>query len=156
MYDTAKDLLDAFRAAPDILDGLLEGCTEEQARAARGGDEGWSIVEVMCHLRDAEERALERMRTIRDEREPFIAGYDQDAWAIERNYAGDNLRAALAAFKRFREQHIADLAKLSPEDWERAGEHQEYGHVTITSHTTHMAAHDAAHAAQIARQLRQR
>jgi hypothetical protein len=66
MYDTAKDLLDAFRATPDILEGLLEGCTEEQARAARGGDEGWSIVEVMCHLRDAEERALERMRTIRD------------------------------------------------------------------------------------------
>jgi hypothetical protein len=87
MYDTPKDLLDALRATPTVLEALLRDCTQEQAQRARGGDEGWSVVEVLCHLRDAEERALERMRAMRDQAAPFLPGYDQERWARERNYA---------------------------------------------------------------------
>jgi hypothetical protein len=154
MPDVSQDLLDALRAAPEVLEGLLDGCTQEQANAARGGDEGWSVVEVVCHLRDAEERALERMRLMRDEDNPVITAYNQEAWAKERNYAATDLREALAAFNRFRAQHIAELAQLSPQQWERSGQHEERGNMTISSHTLHMAAHDAIHAAQIARQLK--
>ena len=78
MYDSSKDLLDALRATPSVLEALLYGCTQEQARTARGGDEGWSVVEVVCHLRDAEERALERMRSMRDAASPHLAAYDQE------------------------------------------------------------------------------
>src|SRR5690349_3539044 len=106
MYDISKDLLDAFRAAPEIYEALLRGCTQEQAQSARGGDEGWSVVEVVCHLRDAEERALERMRALRDQPRALISGYNQEQWAKDRNYAAADLRAALAAFKQFREQHV--------------------------------------------------
>ena len=66
MYDTARDLTDALAAAPDALEGALAGVDADLARRAHGGDEGWSVVEVVCHLRDAEERAAERMRAIRD------------------------------------------------------------------------------------------
>src|SRR3954463_15602215 len=109
MYNIPGDLLDAFRAAPEVVTKVLEGCTQEQAQAARGGDENWSVVEVVCHLRDAEERGLERMRAMRDEDGPFLPGYDQDAWAQERNYAAAELRAALAAFLATRAQYIAEL-----------------------------------------------
>ena len=121
---------------------------------ARGGDEGWSVVEVLCHLRDAEEQALERMRLMRDHDNPVIAAYDQDSWASERNYAAADLHEALAAFHRFRSQHIAELAQLSPQQWKRSGQHEEQGEITIADHTLHIAAHDAVHAAQIARQLK--
>jgi hypothetical protein len=153
MYDIPKDLLDALRAAPEIYDALLRGVTEEQARAARGRDENWSVVEVVCHLRDAEERALERMRAIRDADDPFLPGYDQEAWARERRYAEQNLRDAFDAWKGFRSQFTNDLAALTPEGWERTGQHEEQGQITITAHALHMASHDAIHAAQIARQL---
>lgn len=154
MYNPHKDLLDAYRVAPDILDALLEGCTQERAVAAKGGDEGWSVIEVVCHLRDAEERALERMRTLRDSDNPLLAAYDQDAWALERNYAGANLREAVAAFAHFREDHVAELAALSPEGWERVGQHEEQGPITIADHTLHLVSHDTQHLAQIARQLK--
>jgi hypothetical protein len=98
MYDTRKDLLDAFAAARDVFTGLLAGCTPEQAWQARGGDENWSVVEVMCHLRDAEERAIERTRAMRDQDDPFLPGYDQEQWARERNYAASDLASTLAAF----------------------------------------------------------
>ena len=153
MYESSKDLLDAFRAAPLVLAALLRHCTPEQARTARGGDEGWSILEVVCHLRDAEERALERMRAMRDRSMPFLPAYDQARWAAERKYAQADLPEAFAAFKRFRAQHIVELAALAPEDWARAGEHEEQGRITIGDHTLHMVSHDAIHAAQIARQL---
>jgi len=153
MYNIPKDLLDAFKAAPDVYKALLEGCTQEQARAAKGGDENWSVVEVVCHLRDAEERGLERMRALRDDDNPFVAGYDQDEWARERNYAGADLREAFDAFLRFRATHLAELAALTPEQWERPGMHQKQGEINIWSHTLHLVAHDTSHAAQIARQL---
>jgi hypothetical protein len=155
MYDTPRDLLDAYRAAPDIYRALLADITQEQAANAKGGDEGWSVVEVMCHLRDAEEREVERVRAMRAQDNPFLPGYDQDVWARERNYAAANLQDAFDAFLRFREEHIAELEALSPEDWERKGIHEDYGTIDIKAKTIHIAAHDTQHAAQIARQLRE-
>lgn len=155
MYDTSRDLLDAFRAAPAVLEALLGDCTQEQAQAARGGDEHWSVVAVVCHLRDAEERGLERMRAMRDTDAPLLRAYDQDVWARERNYAAADLREALAAFLELRAQHIAELAALPPDGWKRPGHHEEQGRITISDQTLHLVAHDTIHAAQIARQLGQ-
>lgn len=153
MYDTPKDLLDALRATPTVLEALLRDCTQEQAQRAKGGDEGWSVVEVVCHLRDAEERALERMRAMRDQVDPLLPGYDQEQWALERNYASAQLSKALTGFMRFRSQHIAELGALASADWERTGQHAEVGRITIASHTLHVVSHDLVHAAQLARQL---
>src|SRR6476661_5038115 len=131
MYDVPKDLLDAFRATPAVYETLLAGVTQAQAQQARGGDEDWSVVEVVCHLRDAGQRALERMQAMRNEDEPFLPAYDQDAWARERNYAADDLRAALAAFLQIRAQQIAELEALPAAAWERPGLHEEQGRITI-------------------------
>jgi len=154
MDDTAHDLIDALEAGPDALEGVLAGIDDDAAQRARGGDEGWSVVEVVCHLRDAEERAAERMRMIRDEDDAQLAGYDQDAWAVERGYAADDLREALAAFSRHRASHVAALRALPAEAWGRAGTHDEWGRVTIENHTIHIATHDVQHLAQVARALR--
>jgi hypothetical protein len=154
MYDEIQDSLDAFKATSDTLQGLLrDPAARARASTARGGDENWSVVEVLCHLRDAEERALERMRLMRDSVNPHLAGYDQAQWAVERNYATARLDDALAGFQQFRAAHFAELAALRPEQWERTGVHEERGTITILNHTLHLVSHDAIHLAQIARQL---
>lgn len=154
MYDTTHDLADALAAGPDALDGLLAGVDGDLARRAKGGDEGWSIVEVVCHLRDAEERAVERVRAMRDEDTPPLGAYDQDAWAIERDYAADDLGEATATFARHRADHVATLRSLPACGWVRGGRHAEHGSITIENHTIHIATHDVQHLAQIARALR--
>jgi len=153
MYDQPKDLIDALQATPAILAGLLRRASQEQARAARGGDEGWSVVEVLCHLRDAEERALERMLAMRDQDDPFLAGYDQEQWARERSYRTADLREALDEFTRGRAAYLVALASLDELEWRRTGRHEEQGSITIIGHTLHIVSHDAVHCAQIARQL---
>lgn len=153
MYDLSRDLLDALKATPETLTGLLAGVSEAQARAARGGDEDWSVVEVICHLRDAEETSLQRVEAMRDQDVPLIAGYDQEALARERNYKSADLDSALAGFITFRQRLVATFSALTPEQWERAGQHNELGRITIFSHAVHKVSHDAIHCAQIARQL---
>ena len=153
MYDVPRDTLDSLRAAPAMYERLLRGCTQERAQSSRGGDEDWSVVEVVCHLRDAEERALERTVAMRDADDPFLPGYDQAQWARDRDYAAADLRDALSAFLRLRAQHVEALAGLAPAQWERIGQHEEVGQITIAAQAAHMAAHDVIHAAQIARQL---
>jgi hypothetical protein len=153
MYDLHHDLLDAFKATPETLSGLLAGISETQARTATGGDENWSVVEVVCHLRDAEEFFIKRMQSMRDQDNPLIESYDQAALAHEGNYKAANLQEALAAFSIFRQQTVAEFSKLTPEQWERQGRHSELGQITIFAQAIHHAAHDAIHCAQVARQL---
>lgn len=154
MYDSARDLIDSMSSAPEALEAVLVGVDDDLAGRAGGGDEGWNVVEVLCHLRDAEERAVERLRAMRDEEDPHLRAYDQDAWAVERDYAGDDLRRAAAAFARHRGDHVGELRALPSTAWERAGEHEEQGRITILNHTIHIATHDLQHLAQVARALR--
>src|SRR5688572_11552596 len=103
MHAIHRDLLDALEATPEVLAGLVDGLSQEQAQAAAGGDENWSVVEVICHLRDAEEINVGRIKAMRDEDSPLIVGYDQEALARERNYRETDLQVALAAFIVYRE-----------------------------------------------------
>lgn len=153
MYDTIQDLLDAFQATADTLKGLLQHISQEQTGSARGGDENWSVVQVVCHLRDSGERGLERMRLMRDQDNPFLAAFDQEKWAVERNYAGAQLQDALAGFLEFHALHTRELAALPPTAWQRPGQHEELGQITISAHVLHLVSHHAVHLAQIARQL---
>ena len=153
MYNSTRELIDALSATPDVLKTLLQNVPQAQARQARSGDENWSVVEVICHLRDTEEFALQRMRAIRDQTNPLLTGFDQEAWVSERNYTAAHLQDGVAAFLQFRAQHIAELSELSSEQWERTGQHEKHGLTTLSNHTLHLVWHDAVHTAQIARQF---
>jgi uncharacterized damage-inducible protein DinB len=146
-------LLDAYRATPDTLTGLLKNVSQEQASAARGGDENWSVIEVLCHLRDAEERDLERVRLMRTQNNPVLEGYDQAQWVTERNYAAARLDKALDAFLKFRVVLLDELTSLSPLEWGLTGRHSEVGQINIVGYIHHLVSHDSIHLAQIARQL---
>ena len=153
MYDTPADILSAMRASAEVYTFLLTDVTHERASSAQGGDEGWSVVEVLGHLRDAEQISLARNRLMASQDNPTIQAFDQEALALERDYASARLEPTLNAFLDFRRQHLAFLESLSPDDWQRPGEHTEMGTISILNHQTHMVCHDSEHAAQIARQL---
>lgn len=153
MYDSQRELIDALRSTPEILKGLLSQVSVAQAKSAKGGDENWSVVEVICHLRDAEEISLQRVQTMRAQDHPKIPRYDQEALARERNYREADPHTALEAFTGFRDRHAAVLSALSAEEWERSAEFEAFGQVTIFAHTAHKLYHDTIHCAQIARQL---
>jgi uncharacterized damage-inducible protein DinB len=153
MFNTIDDLLSAYRATPETLQTLLRYYSTERTTTASAGEEGWSVVEVICHLRDSEEASLTRTRLMRDQNNPKLTARDPAKLAIESNYASTPLDSALSAFLKFRDEHIRELTALSPEQWERTGEHPSAGQITISGLIAHLVAHDAIHLAQISRQL---
>lgn len=150
MYNTKQDLIDAMGATPDILAELLSGLLAKPGGLPPVPPGEWSPVEIVCHLRNTQERALDRMRLMRDGKNAVIEGYDQTAWAVERNYKGDDVWKALEKFRSLRLMHVEELTKLPFEDWQRGGEHSEYGHITILGQTLHSLSHDAVHLRQLA------
>ncbi|HLO17048.1 MAG TPA: DinB family protein, partial [Anaerolineales bacterium] len=123
MYNTIQDLLGAYQATPEILQTLLRNYSHVQEATTGAAEEEWSVVEVICHLRDSEEASLERTRLMQNQINPKLAARDAAQLAIERNYASTSLNSALSAFLKFRADHIQELKALSVEQWERTGEH---------------------------------
>ena len=153
MYNTIQDLLNAYQATPETLKTLLRNYSSQEIVASHAVEEEWSVVEIICHLRDTEEASLKRTRLMRDENHPKLTARDAAKLAIEQNYTSAPLDATLDAFLQFRATHLQELKDLTSEQWECAGEHIWAGQITIREQIAHLVAHDAIHLAQISRQL---
>jgi len=142
-YDEPADLIGSAEATLDVI-ALLLGDISEEVRNTPGT---WNIAEILNHLLDAEGRYFARVRRLRRERQPQMKVMpDADVTRL----------TALQAWKLFyelRQRHIRLLRSLKPGEWRRSGTLTPLGKVTIAGVVRHMAAHDAAHAAQIARRL---
>lgn len=150
MYDEREELRKALRSNPVTLRALVRDLDDLAVRR-RPAENEWSVVEVVAHLADTEERALERVRRMLNEDNPAIAGFDQAALAVERRYHEMEVGEQLARFEALRGEHLALLDSLEDPGWQRPGVHQEQGAMTIQLYETHMAGEDADHLAQIAR-----
>ena len=141
----------------------LERTADELAAAIRGQSDAtlsrrpdaknWAAKEVVCHLRDAEELFMMRFETIMAADEPTLTGLDPDRWASERQYSRHDAGEALAAFRRRRDESLAFLRKLEPQQWTRAGVHPVRGRFTLDDFATLMAWHDDTHLDQLKRAL---
>jgi hypothetical protein len=109
-------------------------------------------VEVVCHLRDAEEMFGQRFETILANDEPALpdAG-PADRWARDRQYRRQDAAAALAHFRRRRGESLETLIGLAPAEWQRGGERRAYGRLTIDRLVALMAWHDDNHLEQLTR-----
>ncbi len=141
------DLIAVYRATPDTLRALIKDLTSERARLGGGGDDAWSVSEIVAHLYDGEWPWFERVRRMREEDDPWLRVYPNA------DYSKPLLTESMAKFTALRAEHIAYLEALAPEEWQRTGRHETWGPISILWATRHLAAHDATHLAQIARRV---
>lgn len=138
---------------PTILHGLLAGVSQERAQAATDGPDGWSVVQIVCHLRDFEGFFRGRVELMLNQDNPVLPAYDHEALAIERDYQNQDLRAALATLLEERRAYHSLFSSLRPEQWERVGQHPEAGPMSVLDAAIQVASHDVDHIEQIARCL---
>ena len=142
-YDEPADLIGSAEATLDTI-ALLLGDIGEEVQDTPGA---WTIAEILNHLLDAERRYFSRVRRLRREKNPQMKVMpDADVTKL----------TALQAWKVYyelRRRHVRLLRSLKPADWRRSGTLSPLGKVTIAGIVRHVAAHDAAHTAQIARRL---
>ena len=152
-YVTADRFITNARRTPVILHALLHGVTRERAMNATDGPDGWSVVEVVCHLRDFEGFFRGRAESMLAEENPELPAYDHEALAIERDYQHQDMREALAVLLEERRRFIALFESLRPEQFARPGIHPENGPITVFDSLVQLTNHDITHIDQIARCL---
>ncbi len=164
--------LERLERTPEELAVLIHG-QSDAVLSRRPDGRNWAAKEIVCHLRDIEELFMVRFQTMlaMDEPKFLVLGamppdpaewgiggpvkpaIDPDRWAEERQYLRNDTAAALAAFRSRREESLAFLRRLPPEQWERGSRHVTLGRLTYGDWVAIMAAHDDNHLNQLERAL---
>ncbi len=146
--------ISSMRLTCEILGHILRNVTADDARALRDGPDGWSIIEIVCHLRDFDEIFHRRARMMLELEHPQLPAYDHEALAIERNYQNESLDDAYGALMASRTRFLAFFEALTPAQWKRGGSHPERDSFSMTDALMQVSAHDLDHLEQITRVLR--
>ena len=167
-----RALLARLAATPATLAAALQDRASD-ALLRRPAERAWSATEIVCHLRDVEELFQLRFHTIVALDDPVILvlgadgeqlapwhigrgiGHplDPDRWAEDRQYRRHDPSAALAAFRRRREEVLTLLRSLTEAQWMRRGVHLRNGALSLGAWVARLAAHDDNHVDQLRRAL---
>ena len=153
LHQVRRRHLVQMRLTCDILGHILSQVSEAQAHEWRDGAEGWSIVEIVCHLRDFDEIFRQRAKMMLEQEQPQLPAYDHEAMAIERAYQQEALAEAYCELKASRGRFIDFFKSLTAEEWERGGVHPERKSFTMTDAVMQVGLHDIDHLEQITRVL---
>ncbi len=143
-----KEVTDYLRCVPDLIDEAVQGLSDDELRR-RSSPDGWSILEICCHLRDAAEEEGNRIRRLVEEDKPVLEPYDEQEWASEHNYQGDDPNRVRTALRAFWGGLAFQLEGLSDDQWERGGTHPERGPVTVRGRAEAEVEHARVHLEQI-------
>jgi len=141
-------LIQQYADGPSHLRAALARVPTE-ALTWRPAPAEWSPHEVVCHCADAETNGAARIRYLLAEKQPTLAGYDQDAWARTLDYHAQPLEPALATVDAIRAHTAALIQRLPDAAWGRKGRHTESGRYTAEDWLRIYADHLEIHARQI-------
>ncbi len=146
--------LDRLSRTADDLAAAIRG-QNEAALVRRPDGKNWAANEVICHLRDIEEVYFVRFHAMLANDDPKIYADPSaaDRFAEDRQYLRNDAVQALAAFRRRREESLALLRTLTPEQRQRGCLHPSRGRITIEAFVTMLAWHDDNHLEQLRRAL---
>ncbi len=107
----------------------------------------WTAGHILCHLADVELAVGFRSRQAVVEPNHRIQPFDQDQWA--RNYAKQDVAAAVKACIASRAWNLSFWRTLGPEDFVRVAFHPERGDESVETILKMLAGHDLNHMAQL-------
>ena len=149
-----KYVLLAFEGTPDVLEGLLQKLAPEDPIWDRRPDpERFTIREVLAHIADWEPIVLERVCRIRDEETPLLPDVDENAMAVKNDYAHSDPRHSLTRIHAGRAHLLATLRALPTKAWQRTGNRESIGLLTLQDLIVMWLGHDGYHTCQIAQWL---
>jgi len=146
------EIIERVKALPTQIAAEVEGLSEDELRW-RPAEGAWSLKEVCGHLRDDSEVWRRRLYMMITQTDPVLPAYDQDALVREHAYQDADIAAVLGDFKRFRLDMVEHLTALARDNWERTGQHPDWGRLTIRQGMEMMVRHTEGHLEQV-RELR--
>jgi hypothetical protein len=135
---------------------IVSAISTADATTWRDGGDGWTALEVLCHVADFDEFFYGRAVMMLEQDYPNLPAYDHEALAIERAYNRQDKAVVYARLLESRTRFVALFETLSDEQWNRAGIHPERGHFTLLDALIQVGTHDVTHLEQMTRILAER
>ena len=150
MRDLLDDVRAVLRTTPGRWEALVRGLPADLLERLPALGE-WSALDCLRHLVEAEKVVFRVRATC------FLSGKPLADFNPERQGLGRRGRATDLAveFTRQRQESLALLESLGPEDLERTAGHERLGRVTLRQMLNEWAAHDLMHTVQAERSLMQ-
>jgi uncharacterized damage-inducible protein DinB len=149
-----ENLLNLQQEALGDLRQLLAGVPDEDMKRQPSPGK-WSVCQVVAHLAEDELTSSWRYRQMIERPGVQLTGFDQELWSRLGNYGTWKAGEAFEMFRLLREANVRMLARLTAEEWQAHGIHEERGQMTVESLAQHMTGHDKSHLDQIRRILQQ-
>ena len=151
------DLLEAYRQtlaarAEEVVKRLAEAVAAIPAERWHTplAEGEWSPHELMAHLRDVEAQAYSiRLRRILEEDSPTLPAFDARGWHEDHYNPDEPMENLLSDYARLREEELALLRQMSPEQWSHFGRHDQFGIRTSQWWVECMLAHAFEHLQQL-------
>ena len=145
--DHVSDLLTRLAASPQSVTTLFTNHSDAEITASRDGE--WSAAEVLAHLRAADDIQSYRAYAALARDDAPMPAFDERRWADAVGYAALPPRNSAAVYAGKREELIAMLRRISPEEWDRTFRHETLGNVTLWAQVNNLAEHEEEHADQL-------
>jgi hypothetical protein len=146
---TPAEVATFLGAAGELIATELEALGDRWA-AWRPAPGEWSANECVGHIIEADRRGFAgRIRRILVEDGVAETGWDQIAIAAERHDRERSVAAILAELRSGRDEAIALVRSLTPEDLERHAVHGTVGRVTVANLLHEWVFHDRNHIRQL-------
>lgn len=132
-------MIDAVR--PDQYDTKLE-------------DDRFSLKEVIAHLADLEQTWLDRITIAVEYPGKPVENFDEEARAVEHNYAGKDIHHELEVFENRRRDTVDYLLRLADDDWNKTITHPKLGDLSVLQIVQIITGHDLYHISQVSQYLK--
>src|SRR5512140_778664 len=145
-----RRFFETLAATPQTLKASLKGLSTKVLLWTPAAGK-WSILEILCHMRDMEREAyIERYTRILSENEPALPDLDGESLAILRAYRSQKAPEVVREWVALRRQTLQLLRKAGKAQWARAGIHATAGRLTMEALIRrHAVGNDEAHLRQI-------
>lgn len=142
-------MLDEYR---ELIDLLAQTPASLKAGAASAGEpaEGeWSAAQIIGHMAAAEYFFVERLNILIRESSPYLRSFASAATERQASMMDNDVETNLGAFNDLRGETVSMLMSLSLNLWERSGNHETEGKMSIEDVVEMMIVHDTEHIEQI-------
>ncbi len=143
MKTILKEEMSTFENIPKIIESYISRIPESDIDRRRS-KESWTIREHVYHIADVQKILLERIKTIRDSREPVIEPYFPDD-EIDLGQRYKSIKEALDSYKKLRREQMGLIEKCTEEDLNKNAVHKEYRQYGIPIVVRHMIFHEYWH-----------
>lgn len=144
MADSETIIEKITRARQRLLESVARLSEEEMSRKP---DEGWSIREILHHVAIGERANVELVRQALAGNPIRMEDFDMHRWNVEQvaRRAGRSAAEAIAELKAVRQETLALLRSLGPEELALKLEHPGWGEMTIEQLFRALGIHDLMH-----------